>query len=191
MFRKRNILKNQRGVAALEFALVAPLFFGFVLGIVDVCLYFAVAGQLQHAVVQAARQIRTGNVVGNTGASRDAFRVAVCDHIKIGLVNNCATNVRVDIRSFNSFGAISLPTSLDANSNGTIEDGETVFDTGGASCPVVVRAFFNYHTLVPGLQNLLAAVVPNSTYITAAVAFRNEPFTGGTSSSCVTAGDLN
>lgn len=191
MFRRRNILKNQRGATAIEFALIAPLFFGFILGIVDVSLYFFTAGQLQHGVVQAARQIRTGNVVGNNVATRDAFRVAICSNIHTILVGSCTTAVRVDVRAFNSYGTVALPTTLDANKNGIIEDGETTFNTGGASCPIIVRAFFNYHTLIPGLQKVLAGVVPNSTYITAAVAFRNEPFTGGTSSSCATANDLN
>lgn len=191
MFRKRNILKNQRGATALEFALIAPVFFAFILAIIDIAAYFFVAGQLQHGVVQAARQIRTGNIIGNNTASRDLFRNAVCSEIVTGMIGGCGTTIRVDVRAFDSYGAVTLPASLDANSDGVIDDDETVFNTGGPSCPVIVRAFYNYSTIVPGLERVLAAVIPGTVYITSATAFRNEPFTGGTGISCATAGDLN
>lgn len=191
MIRRHGILRNEKGATALEFALILPLFLGFIFAIIDVSAYFFVAGQLQHGVVQAARQIRTGNVVGNDNATRDAFRTAICANINTGIFADCVTSVHVDVRAFTSYGTITIPATLDTNNNGTIEDSETTFDTGGSSCPVLVRAFFNYHTLIPALQNVLAAVVPNTTNITAATAFRNEPFTGGTGSTCATAGDLN
>jgi len=186
MFRRRNIIKNERGATAIEFAMVAPLFLAFVLGIVDVGAYFFVAGQLQHGVVQAARQIRTGDIIGNNGASRDQFRAALCDNIKAALISDCTSNVRVNVESFANYTSVTAPSidDLDDDGNGTIEEGETKFDTGGASCPVVVRAYFNYSTIVPQLQKILAAAVPGTSYITAATTFRNEPFTGGTTTAC-------
>jgi len=184
MLRITKLFRNNEGVAAVEFALVAPLFFAFVLAIIDISAYFFVAGQLQHGVVQAARAIRTGNLIGSDTDTRNAFRKLVCDNIQSLMIGSCTTNVMVDVRAFNSFGAISLPSSLDANGNKIIEENETSFNTGGSSCPVIARAFYNYTTIVPGLQYMLAAVVPGTVYITAATAFRNEPFTGGTATTC-------
>jgi Flp pilus assembly protein TadG len=184
LLSRKKLGQDQQGATAIEFALIAPVFFAFILGIVDICAYFFVAGQLQHGVIQAAREIRTGNVVGNNTATRDAFRTAVCAEIVSGMVGSCSTSLKVDVRAFNSYGTITLPATLDANGNGVIEDSETSFDTGGASCPVIVRAYYNYSTIIPGLQYLLAGVVPSSTYITAAAAFRNEPFGGGTAATC-------
>ncbi len=184
MFRRRNIIKNERGATALEFALIAPVFFGFILAIIDVGAYFLVAGQLQHGVVQAARQIRTGNVIGSNTASRDLFRAAVCSEIVTGMFGDCNVNIRVYVNAFDSYGNVVIPTNYDTDNDGVIEDTETVFNTGGPGCPVIVRAFYNYTTIVPGLQNVLAAVVPGTVYITAASAFRNEPFTGGIGTAC-------
>jgi Flp pilus assembly protein TadG len=182
--RKRSVLKDDKGATAIEFAILAPLFFAFVLAIIDISAYFFVAGQLQHGVVQAARSIRTGNLIGSGATARDAFRTLVCDNIETLMISSCNVNVRVDVRAFNSFGAITLPANLDANSNNIIEDSETVTNTGGSSCPVIARAFYNYSTIVPGLENVLASLVPDNVYISAATAFRNEPFTGGTTSAC-------
>lgn len=182
--RRRKLLRNEDGATAIEFAILAPLFFVFVLAIIDVCAYFFVAGQLQHGVVQAARQIRTGQLTGTGAVTRDQFRTLVCNNIQSLMITSCPTNVRVDVRAFNSFGTITLPASLDANADNVIDDTETTFNSGGASCPVIARAFYNYSTIVPALGALFVSIVPNNVYISAATAFRNEPFTGGTGAAC-------
>jgi Flp pilus assembly protein TadG len=182
---RRGLAKSEQGATAVEFALVLPLFLAFVLAIIDVSVYYFVSGQLQHGVVQGARAIRTGNIIGNNATTRDAFRAAVCSNIESFLIASCTSNIRVDVRSFATFAAINagLPANAaayDINLDGTISDGETTFDTGNPSCPVVVRAFYKYSTIVPGLQNVLAGIVPGTLYLTAATAFRNEPFGTGT-----------
>jgi Flp pilus assembly protein TadG len=183
-FRK-GLSTSQEGATAVEFALVLPLFLAFVLGIVDVSVYYFASGQLQHGVVQAAREIRTGNLIGNTDTVRDTFRTRVCSRIETFLIKNCTSDIRVDVRSFNNYAAIAtgLPANIaayDADTSGTIEDSETDFDTGNPSCPVVVRAFYRYTTIVPGLQRVFAGIIPGSIYLTSATAFRNEPFAAGT-----------
>mgnify|MGYP000940128652 CR=1 FL=1 len=197
--RQKNIAKNQSGATAIEFALIAPLFFAFILGIMDIAVYFFVSGQLQHGVVQAARGIRTGNIAGQVidpldGTAREVFRTAVCNEIVTGMMGTCTSTVRVDVRSYNTFASIDVPsiTQMDTggNSDGFVDDGETVYNTGGPSCPVFVRAFFKHGTIIPGLEKLFAGVVPGTIYLTAATVFRNEPFTGGIGTSCATAGDL-
>ncbi len=184
---RRGLMKSEHGATAVEFALVFPLFLAFVLAIMDVSIYYFVAGQLQHGTVQAARAIRTGNLVGNTATDRDNFRALVCSHIKINLVGSCTTNVKVDVRSFTAFANIVLPANIaayDANGNGVIEDAETTFNTGGSSCPVVVRTFYNYTTIIPWLSQVFAGVIPHSSYLTSATAFRNEPHGLGASAVC-------
>ena len=51
---RRGLMKSEHGATAVEFALVFPLFLAFVLAIMDVSIYYFVAGQLQHGTVQAA-----------------------------------------------------------------------------------------------------------------------------------------
>lgn len=182
---RKGLVKSEGGSTAVEFALVLPLFLAFVLGIIDVSVYYFVSGQLQHGVVQAARSIRTGNIIGTDDTTRDAFRVAICDQIETFLISSCTSDIRVDVRSFANYAAIStgLPANIaayDTDASGTIEDSETDFDTGNPSCPVVVRGFYRYSTIVPGLRRVFAGIIPGSIYLTAATAFRNEPFAAGT-----------
>jgi Flp pilus assembly protein TadG len=54
IFRTRA-LKDARGTAAVEFALVAPAFIGLAVGTFYVCLCLFLTGSLHYAVEQAAR----------------------------------------------------------------------------------------------------------------------------------------
>jgi Flp pilus assembly protein TadG len=59
---RRRLLRlgrDQRGVAAIEFGMIAPLFFALVLGIIDVGRYMWTLNTMQYAIDQA---IRTGVV---------------------------------------------------------------------------------------------------------------------------------
>lgn len=186
----RSPLRDEKGATAVEFALIAPLFFSFILGIIDISAYFFTAGQLQHATIQAARDLRVGNatVVGNSDTQRDAFINIFCSKIPAGLIHDCEHDIRVDVTSYGRFSDIPNPpptaADYDANGNNTIEEDEVTYGSGGASCAVVVRSFYGYKTIFPGLQNLMAAVVPDSFYIASATAFRNEPFTNSPFASC-------
>ena len=188
-FKRKGLMRNEKGVTAIEFALIAPIFFAFILGIMDIGIYFFVTGQLQHAVVQASRELRTNSnaaLIGTTAGHRQAFRDEICSFIQTGLVSSCTTSLRTDVVAFPDNYSI-VPTSfsaLDANGDGILTDTEMRYSTGGSSCAVVVRVYYSYSTLFPALQNLLAAVVPGTTYLTAATAFRTEPFTGGIVSPC-------
>ena len=63
-FRRHRLLRlgrNDRGTAAIEFGLVAPIFFALLLGIIDVGRYMWTLNTTQYAIDQA---IRAGVVRG-------------------------------------------------------------------------------------------------------------------------------
>lgn len=68
-FRHRKSLCDERGVAAVEFALVAPFFLLMVLGLIDFSRMFWVKSTMQFVVEQSARfamvnpDITTGEMV--------------------------------------------------------------------------------------------------------------------------------
>ncbi|WP_158241482.1 TadE/TadG family type IV pilus assembly protein [Novosphingobium sp. TH158] len=51
----RRLLRNRRGSAAIEFALIAPLVFLLIIGILQMGNYFYVRSAVNHAVDEAAR----------------------------------------------------------------------------------------------------------------------------------------
>ncbi len=177
-FSRRGLARNERGATVIEFAMLLPLFLAFVLGIIDICAYFFVAGQLQYGVEQASRSIRVGEatVVGKTATQSDAFRALVCSNINTFMISSCTTNLMVDVRSFADFDVITYPVNPDVNSNGIIDPTEVQYCAGEPSTAVVARVFYNYTTIVPGLSALFTAVVPGTVTIQSTTTFRTEPY---------------
>jgi Flp pilus assembly protein TadG len=170
--------RDARGVTAIEFALIAPIFIAFILAIIDISFYFFSVVQLNAALQTATREVRTGTITGNTGAAKTAFKNVLCQQITnttVAFIRNCAVNVQVDIRPFSSFGA-SVFVNPDTDGDGTISDAEAVFDTGVGSQIILARAFYKYNSFFPILANLMAATTPDGKYIIVTSAFRNEPF---------------
>ncbi|MGH7947713.1 MAG: TadE/TadG family type IV pilus assembly protein [Candidatus Binataceae bacterium] len=53
--RVKSLARNQDGVAAVEFALIAPAFFGLLLAVIDVGRYMWVLNTMQYAIDEAVR----------------------------------------------------------------------------------------------------------------------------------------
>lgn len=65
----RRLAGDQRGASAIEFAIVAPVFLLFVIGVVFYGTYFAVAHNVQQLTAEAAR----ATVAGINSAERQAL----------------------------------------------------------------------------------------------------------------------
>jgi Flp pilus assembly protein TadG len=62
-------LRNERGVAAIEFAIVAPVFFLMVFGLLAYAVYFGIAHSVQQLAADAAR----ASVAGISASERAAL----------------------------------------------------------------------------------------------------------------------
>jgi Flp pilus assembly protein TadG len=51
----RRLRRSQKGVAAVEFALIAPAFFGLIMSVIDVGRYMWVLNTMQYAIDDAVR----------------------------------------------------------------------------------------------------------------------------------------
>jgi len=176
-----RLRRNETGATAVEFALIAPLFFAFLFATIDISGYFFTVNQLNMATQNAARLIRTGQIVGTGATGLSALRTAMCTEINQQpvFIRNCTTDLRINVQALDKFTDSDFA-NPDTNIDGDIDDSETTFDTGKPGCPVLIAAYYKYSTLVPGLESLLAATIPNNSYIVVSSAIRNEPFpTGG------------
>jgi Flp pilus assembly protein TadG len=54
-FRLRTLRQDERGVAAVEFAIIAPMFFALLLSVVDVGRYMWTLNTIQYATDEAVR----------------------------------------------------------------------------------------------------------------------------------------
>jgi Flp pilus assembly protein TadG len=163
--------RRNSGSAAIEFAFVAPVFFMFLFGIIEGGVMFFGQAALMNATQDAARLIRTGQAQGTINQA--AFTQKICDGISALL--NCS-NLQVDVQNYPSGFNTGQTSPVDANGN--LLPGQNRYNTGNPCDVVIVRAFYKYIIVTPVLTSFLAGHAGNNfNYLTAAAAFRNEPYT--------------
>jgi Flp pilus assembly protein TadG len=170
----RNILRrfrrNRRGSAAVEFALVAPVFFALLFAIIETATVFF-AGQVLETIAQnSARMVLTGQA--QTAAYTQAqFKTYVCGQIPV--LFNC-DGISVDVQSYgNSFASVTLNSQIDASNNFV---NNMQYNPGGPGDVVVVRLFYQWPLFVTGLGYNIANLSGGMRLLTATAAFRNEPY---------------
>ena len=108
----RRLVRQQDGVAAVEFGLVAAPFLALVFAIMETAVTFFAGQALETAVADSSRLIQTGQAQTQ---SYDAtkFKNAVC--AKIYGLFNCQAGVSVDVQKFSSFSNITNTSPIDAS----------------------------------------------------------------------------
>ncbi|WP_027521691.1 TadE/TadG family type IV pilus assembly protein [Bradyrhizobium sp. Ec3.3] len=174
--------RNRRGSAAVEFALVAPIFFALLFAIIETAIMFF-AGQVLETVTQdAARSVLTGQAqTGSVSAcavsgvaaacTQTTFKNYVCTQIP-ALFFDCSS-LYVDVSSFSSFSAVTLPSHIDSAGN---FDTSTSYSAGSAGDIVVVRLFYQWPLYVTGLGYNPSNLAGNKRLLVATAAFKNEPY---------------
>ncbi len=171
---------DKRGIAAVEFALIAMPFFFLIFGLLEVCVIFIMSSILEHAASEASRQIRTGQIqtAGHADAdtAKAAFLQDVCDEL-YGMMACNTGKLKLDVQKFNSFGATGGG-SLDFDgTTGDLDDTGFLFDTGAQNEIVVIRVFYEWDLIIPVMSAPLDNMGgTNRRLLQATVAFRNEPF---------------
>lgn len=176
-----------KGSAAVEFAMVAPVFFLLLMGTIEAGVIFFAQSTLQNALNDTSRLIRTGQsncwTTSGSGACQvmtaAQFRTQVCGAVSVLLQNCGSADMQFDVRAFTSgFGSASNSSPL--NGSGDLPPLST-FNVGSACDVVLVRAFYKWPVFTPGLKFFLANMAGGYHLLASAAAFRNEPYTSNTS----------
>jgi Flp pilus assembly protein TadG len=164
----RRFRRNRRGSAAVEFALVAPVFFALLFAILETAIIFF-AGQVLETITQtSARYILTGQAQ-NLGFKAEDFKTYVCNQIPA--LFTCA-NVYVDVQSYPAFSNITINSQIDGASNFVAP---TNYSPGGPGQIVVVRLFYQWPLFVTGLGYNISNLAGNQRLLVATAAFQNAP----------------
>ncbi|MEL7047935.1 MAG: TadE/TadG family type IV pilus assembly protein [Pseudomonadota bacterium] len=137
----RRFSKDKSGSAAIEFAMVFPIYLLMVLSLITSGLYYFTDSGLHNAVETASRKIRTGQVQ-TAGLTVDQFKQEICD---AGTFLNCA-NLRVLLQRGSSWNEIN-PAACVENGTLSTSSGSTqpVSDfAGGAGDVVLVTACYEW-----------------------------------------------
>jgi Flp pilus assembly protein TadG len=182
----RQLRADRRGVAAIEFALVAPLFFLVTMGIFDLSYQFYIKSTLAGAVEAAARDATLEGFSTDPSALDDAVRE------RVQKVSASAT-LSFSRKAYAAFADVGAPERFtDANANSHYDSGECFVDTngngvwdadpgiagnGGAESVVAYTASVQVTRVFP-LWKMLGQ--PQVKTISASTVLRNQPFADGT-----------
>jgi len=182
--------RNRRGSAAIEFAMVAPVFFMLLFAILETGIMFLADQVLETVTQESARMILTGqSQTGQLTASEVSacnnpqagaltqaeFKSCVCGEVPALL--NC-NNINVDVRSYSSFPALEadLPNSCEIDSNGNLVTNNVQYNTGGPGDIVMVRLFYEWPQFVTRLGFNASDLADGKRLLCATAAFKNEPY---------------
>ncbi|MEP6839987.1 MAG: TadE/TadG family type IV pilus assembly protein [Bradyrhizobium sp.] len=170
----RNILRrfrrNRRGSAVVEFALVAPMFFGLLFAIIELAMVFYASQVLETVTQDSARQIMTGQAQ-LANFTQGQFKNLVCS--KVVAMFDCVNGISIDVKSYSAFSSINIADPIDAGKNFVPPNN---YLPGGPGDIVVVRLFYQWPLLVTGLGFNISNLSGSKRLLTATAAFQNEPY---------------
>jgi Flp pilus assembly protein TadG len=166
----RRFRRNRRGSAAVEFALVAPIFFAVLFAIIELALVFFASQILETVTQDTSRLIMTGQAQ-NASYTQASFKDAVC--AKLTVMFDCVNGVSIDVQSYKQFSTVDIADPIDSGKNFVPPNN---YLPGGPGDIVVVRLFYKWPLFVTGLGFNPANIAGNKRLLTATAAFQNEPY---------------
>lgn len=186
--RWRGFARDESGVTAIEFGLLALPFFSILGAILETSLVFLSGQVLESAVQDTSRLIRTGQAQG-AGVTAAGFKTMVCDRV-FGLIRDC-DSLHIEVNVVSAFGDVDMTapvnwtcaapapgqTQQQANAACSAWTRPENYTPGAGSSIVMVQVYYKWPVIVPfgglGLSNL-----PDGRRVMgSATVFRNEPFT--------------
>jgi hypothetical protein len=175
--RTRNWTRDESGVAAIEFAIIALPFMLFVLGLLAVGLYFLASTSLEYGVESASRKLLTGQAKKESMTAGD-FRQDVCR--ASGPTIDC-DKLRVLVESADNWdGLRPQPCLKNGQLTGSTGEAQELISkySGGADKVVMVTLCYEWE-LANTFQFLKLGKNTDGSgpaIIQAATAFKSEPY---------------
>ena len=167
----RRFTREEDGIAAVEFGIVALPFLALMFAIMETAIIFFASQTLETAVADSSRLIMTGQAQ-QASFNQAQFKTAVCAKI-MGLFD-CTNGLKIDVKTYTNFSAISTSKPIDANGNLLNNFG---YQPGSPGDIVVVRLMYEWPIYVSLLGlNKLTDMSGNKRLIIATATFRNEPY---------------
>lgn len=166
----RHFTRSEGGATAIEFGLLAPIFFAVIGASMETALVFFAGQALDSGVHDSSRLIRTGQV-HQQAMTASQYRDEICGRL-YGMFD--CSGLRISVREINAFANFSAGMPVDA------ETGEWTlqeqYDPGTRMSIVLVEAYYKWPTIIT-IPGLMAGVTGDGKRLLgAARVFRNEPF---------------
>ena len=194
IIRRLGARRRQRGAAAVEFALIAPVFLIMMFSLFEIGWFYFATSIVDASSSTAGRLVRTGQVqrwtvnpytstaIANEADRAQALFDGVCQ--TLGGLGDCGQRMTVEVESFPSFIALNAANNPPTCADATPEElADIIFSPGGELQIVRLRICFIYNTVNPliGFHSIGAGVDmaeggAGTRRIITSMIFRNEPY---------------
>lgn len=166
----RRFRGDRKGAVAIEFIILAPLFFLMLFALLESCVAFAAQQVMTNAMDDVARQFRTGDSkVNPEEMNPEKLHDLICARMSVLFPSGCP-GLSVDLRQFDTFGD-----AADALRN-EIVPSTTVVDPGGALSKNVLRVSYRWPIFMSFLHDTLADRDDGTKLLFATTTWQNEPY---------------
>jgi Flp pilus assembly protein TadG len=165
---RKAIKSDTGGSAAVEFAMIAPIFFFMVIGLVEFSFYVFNRNFVKHVLYETARNITTGEIQSADNPAA-AFKEAYCSHS--GPIVSCERLV-FDVRAYDNLEDVKF-TPIEFDSSGAPKNFK--FEPGKSEQISVMRVALPYKFVTPFMQDIFLGKSKNAIVVGYTVA-KNEPF---------------
>lgn len=173
----RMFSRNDDGVAAIEFAMLAIPFFYILMAVLETSLIFFAETNLEVSVENAAREIRVGSFTAGTPTEQmDAFVDSVCS--RAIMVPDCENTLKVDVRTMTQFSQAAGLGSIDACLDGA-NPADFGVTQGMSNSLMLIRVCFRWKLATPFMASVFSYPAGSGARtLSTVMTFRNEPYNG-------------
>jgi Flp pilus assembly protein TadG len=165
----RNFIKNRKGSAAIEFAILALPFLVVIFAIVEIAIMYFVDSGLDAALHKAVRQVRVGTA---KTASWDItkFKDVICSDLSYSF--SCSSSIKVRATVISDMNSVTRASGISGGVLSVTED----FNLGSSGDYILIQAFLPWDPVIK-LYSFSSSRLDDGSYVLgAAELFKNEPF---------------
>ncbi|MEM7662675.1 MAG: TadE/TadG family type IV pilus assembly protein [Pseudomonadota bacterium] len=173
--RLKTLLRDLRvcreGVTAVEFSIIAPVFFALIFCLFELSLIFLRSSSLDNALSASSRLVYTGQT-----PTQDELERALCDRVLF--MSNCRENITIEISVVSNFLAPPDNELPCRDSENTSFSPAVRYDTVGSAQIAFMRVCLSTPIIAPGvgLGLSLPKTDTDKYQIISSTAFLSEPF---------------
>ncbi len=167
--RKTSLIRDEKGVTAVEFGILAFPFFLVLAAIAETALVILVSQTLDNAVDDAVRLIRTGQAQ-HAGFTANDFRAKICKE-SINLLN--CDKIKIYVREISSFNDANPIDPLDSDGDWDVAE---IYDDGVGSSIIIAEAYYKWPMLTSFVSLNMFNAGEGYRLLGSARVWRNEPF---------------
>jgi Flp pilus assembly pilin Flp len=166
----RLFRRDRRGSVAVEFSVIAPIFFALLFAIIETGIVFF-AGQVLVTGTQDSARLMFTHQAQDTAMTETQFKTDLCS--RIAALFNCTGHLVVDVKLFPPGSSISLPNPIVGGN--LVGPFAYQLPPPASTSTVVVRVFYKWPLFVTGLGYNIANLNGSQRLLAATAAFHVEP----------------